>query len=218
MKDLLSNQEPNNPIVIPPVELKGNWAFWEQVILVGISVGVLNSLFSTVKDVVIAYLKQREGKHNHTLAIESITKIYDILQQLQAAIHSDSLCICKVSNGGEVPKNTSSLYITILYEVVEDPLYSVKEFWQQRPLSRQLFSLVDRTRKESVTYFNEDHDLEEIVKAEGMDNVVTIPLGQTEKEFFFLLVKYKVKNSFDLAYKEAKVLGFAAMLWKLLKK
>ncbi len=214
----------NNPetveaesIPLPTIEITPSLTFWEQALIVALGYGVVSTAINSLKEVVITKLTAHNHQLKYNQTIENIAKIYDNLQQIQVLTKSDGVCLCKVSNGGDIPKVTKPLFFTILYEIVEQPTFAVKHFWQQRPISKQIFNLVqDCFNGICCLDDSQQKDCAEIVAAEDLEALVTVPIGNNSKEFYFLLIKYKNKIAYTYGFSDSKLLGFIPILGTLL--
>ncbi|MGL6340345.1 MAG: hypothetical protein ACRC80_14550 [Waterburya sp.] len=214
----------NNPVVkeiepahSPSIEITPSFTFWEQAFLVAMGYGVVSTLVTSLKEIVITKLTNHSNQLKYNQTIENIAKIYDNLQQIQVLTKSDGVCLCKVSNGGDIPKVNKPVFMTILYEIVDQPSFAVKHFWQQRPISKQMFDLIQNCFKGICCLDDkEGKDYAEVISAEELEEVVTVPIGNNPKEFYFLLIKYKNKIAFSYGFTESKLLGFIPILGNLL--
>ncbi|MGL4568668.1 MAG: hypothetical protein ACRCU6_09115 [Fusobacteriaceae bacterium] len=211
--DTLSTQ--SEPTQVPVVEIHPEAGIWGNLLLLAFSVGAVNILIKSIADYAMEKMRTKKQVLKLSETLEDIAKIYDNLQQILNGQKADCVTMCKVTNGGDIPKVTTPLHITMLYEVTNQTIYSVKEFWQNRLVSKDLFEEIKKTYSGFQEYKKGDI-LEEIFDAEDLDNLIMAPIGSTDKEFYFIQIKYKNKIAFEMGYNEAKLIGFTTLIRNLM--
>lgn len=209
-----SSPGPANPST--KFELNPSFNFWENMVLAAISFGVASNLITSAKDIIINRLNKDKNTKRLTSTIEEIAHIYDTLQQIQMSSKCDSVCLCKLSNGGNIPKVSTQTFVTILYEIVDQTAYSVKNYWQKRSVNQEISQLIKETFKDFLYVDKKENLYKDIIEAEDLEYLISIPIGNSDREFYFVLLKYRARIAFEYGYSQPKIANFIPVLAKSL--
>lgn len=136
-----------------------------------------------------------------------VHEVYSILNTLLADTEADRILILKTTNGGGKPKPSGSLYSSVIYEVYENPLESIRKNWQKQKLDAAYINVLLEVDKHDYHWVNvstmEDGMLKDLYTATGIKKGLAIKLAEKEHEYIYMAVNFTEDVPEDAAFKES---------------
>lgn len=160
---------------------------WDQIIIALLTGGALSALINAGASII---KKKMEMRRPFEKAIKNINLIYHELSDLKNKIGCDRVIIYTTKNGGGIPRPGAHLYISILFETYNKPLYSIEEFWQDRIVDKGHINILsDLDEKQIITIKAKDME-EGILKnsfiAQNVKYSCKAKIKSTSENYFYL--------------------------------
>ena len=121
---------------------------------------------------------------------EAIHKTYYVLMNLLKKSNAKRILLLKTTNGGGRPQLSRKLYVSVMYEVYDDPLGSVKSDWQEQELDPQYLDLLFQMNKEGkLVVETEDLPagmLRNVYESQGIKQSYIYKIVEREKEYIYI--------------------------------
>lgn len=120
--------------------------------------------------------------------------IYDELNALKRRVGAGRVLLLYTSNGGGIPDAGKQIYCSILYEVTVDGLSAIKKDWQNMPTDEGYIQMLKEVimnkfwRGSPATM--KSGFLKDLYMSEKVDHSVVVPVYKTEKQFFYLSMRW----------------------------
>jgi hypothetical protein len=135
-----------------------------------------------------SFIAKRKIK-KFTNGLLDVGHLYDILQEIRAELNCDRILITKTTNGGGIPKVSTSVYATILHEVYDSIKDSIKNEWQQRPVDSfywQFLCNLVKAKKVILSVSEIDGELRKSYERHGHKKSYVIAIKSTEEMFIYM--------------------------------
>lgn len=145
------------------------------------------------------YKKRLEYKKESSIdrfhkTFENVHEVYKCLNQLAYHSKAGRAIIVKVEDGGGRPSANSHIHSTVLYEVFDSPLTSIKQYWQNVKVGeiyiKYVKEIYDNGRAEYLVDGLKPSDLKDLHVEHGTKYVESVFLMKTERYFLYLSVQY----------------------------
>lgn len=154
--------------------------------------------------------EKKEKDKAFTLIFEAINEVYHSMQVMLRECRANRILILKTTNGGGRPKLSGRLYSSVIYEVFEYPLSSVKDNWQNQQLDpsymRILYEANNSTDGRLIVKTDklENGILKDVYVGSNIKEAWIYRVLERETEFIYLSVNFteeqeetpKMKNLF----------------------
>ena len=168
--------------------------------------GILWALGGAVVTLVSFYFKRKESKLSDDLefeqgllsAVEKKNKVADELIALKTEIHAPRIIILKSENGGGIPRATDHVYLSVLDEVPDSNIHSIKHLVQKLPTDVAYNELIIKLVKEGgSTIFVKDMEdgiLKTFYQSEGIELSIVRPIVTLKDKFIYCSLAWKTTD------------------------
>lgn len=105
--------------------------------------------------ILVAMVAVLTNKKRHTSALHGIADVYEAMGEALSNSNIDRFVILYTENGGGKPNVGTQLYSSVLYELHDDKIESIKAKWQRMPLDQgyiELLTKIDRDEAGVMMY------------------------------------------------------------------
>ena len=158
---------------------------------------ILNSgaLLIILAGVVRFIVKYIDKKSSFNRVIPSISRIYDLMNQLVFETKANRALLMKTENNGGVPSLTSDLFSSVMYETTDYKMNLIKEDWQRRRLDGQYIKMLNNVvSSDNITKLETD-DMEcgilrDIYKVNKIKKSYIILIHRTNKKMVYFSLTF----------------------------
>ena len=141
--------------------------------------------------------KAYKKKHAFSKTIPSVHEVYSILNTIKGETDSNRAIILKAENGGGRPNLGSHLKSSVLYEVFDSPLESVRKLWQNQPLDEEYIKILnklivteDKKCVVEVSKLPKGSLLRENYEANNVKTSHVYEIAEREHSYLYLSINY----------------------------
>lgn len=139
-------------------------------------------------------LSKKFGGDPFRKMFQEVSQIYTSLSQIAFHCKAQRVLIVKVENGGDIPSSASTLHSSVLYEMFEQPLTSLKTDWQKVEVGEVYIKYVKEIyENESNVKLVRDiphSELKDLHTEHNTKKIMNYFLLRTQKYFMYLSVQF----------------------------
>lgn len=139
--------------------------------------------------------KKSAANKKFEAAIEKISKIYEVMNEIMVAADSSRVVLLRTTNGGGIPRPGCSLYSSIVYEVYSQDSEPIKLLWQSQLLDESYLDIISKTiSKKEIAVRTKDlkHGmLKSLYEKRGVVKSYVYSIAELPTEFLYLSVNIK---------------------------
>ena len=143
-----------------------------------------------------------------TRAITDMALVYDGMQDVMQTLGSDRCLLAYSSNGGGIPSAGNEAKCSILYEVKDRTLDSVRQNWQNVPLDQGYIKMLSQVVVNGSWHGTpeqlEPGFLRDMYETEEVGYAYIHEIAKTKKKFYYLAIRWskdaKVPTSFEIEH------------------
>jgi hypothetical protein len=167
------------------------------------TIGLLGILLTLMSSIVTMWFKHRldrkayEKKHAFSKTLPAVHEVYSILNTIKGETEASRVLILKAENGGGRPNLGSHLKSSVLYEVFDAPLETVRKLWQNQPLDEdyikvlnQLIITEEKKCMVNVAKLQKGSLLRDNYEANGVKYSHIYEIAEREHSYLYLSVNY----------------------------
>lgn len=140
-------------------------------------------------------MNQEKDIDTFTSLFKEIHKIYSILNNLQFHTGSSRVVIVKVEDSGGVPSLLTPLRSSVLYEVFNDPLPSIKSLWNGVRIGEPYIKILQELYQNGNVYYKisdipDNSELKDVHVEKKTKYVESFFLLRDEKFFMYVSIQF----------------------------
>lgn len=141
------------------------------------------------------YVKRRDVQKRERIpnVLKRVHEVYHILNVLLQETRAARVIILRAENGGSVPALGKALYSTIVYEVFDQPLGSIKRMWDRQELDEPYVRMLCDVATQGHYTIKTDKIagmLHNLYVTGGVDHSEVFALQAEEGAFFYLSMNF----------------------------
>jgi len=153
---------------------------------------------------------------HHRSVFQKVNAIYTALQTVMNQVGALRVCVVKSENNGGRPQPGTSIFLTMLYEVWDNPTVSIKTYWQRREIDQSytsaLAQLVSSHESSIVTAKLVDGTpLKDTYEVFGVGQSCSFELGSTFLSYYFMSIHFAKEQTLTPTQREAIRLAVAEL-------
>lgn len=150
--------------------------------------------------------KDRKSKNNLPKVLSGIHEVYHLIGVILRETSANRVLINRIENGGDIPRIGKDLYESIVYEVNDSALSSIKEAWQRQLIDeaqvRVLMDVAEKGNKLVNTEKLPTCNLKDNYNAGGVAYADKYVIHTEEGLFFYLCIHFRDKPEIDSRYRD----------------
>lgn len=141
-------------------------------------------------------IKFMDNKSSFDRVIPSISKIYDLMNELVYETKANRALLLKTENNGGVPSLTSDLFSSVMYETTDNNIGLIKSDWQRRRLDGQYIKMLNHIiSQDGITKIQTnkigDGILKDVYTLDGINKTYLILIHRTNKKMIYFSLNFK---------------------------
>lgn len=139
---IIQQPAPTSPTVV--VQQQPGLTFVEQLLIACVAGGVLTTISVKFIDLVKSWVDNRNVGQKIYSVFLKVGEIYDQIERLKADLDAARVMVVRTHNGGDIPKVTTPLFASVLYEVYDGDYEPIKEFWNNREVNHEFIEVLKK--------------------------------------------------------------------------
>jgi hypothetical protein len=164
---------------------------------------ITGGTFKSIVDYII-YRKRSNDKYERLF--DNIHRIYKVLHYIKNHSEAKRVVIIKNQNGGGIPTVDSVITSTLLYEVYDHPLRSLKKIWRNQKVDEVYMKMARRIYTNGSAMVDipnlQDSILKDLYAREGVTYVEQYKICIKNNSFIYMSVHYDRKPTIDSSHRD----------------
>lgn len=171
---------------------------------------------SAFKSLVDYLIERSRQKKVFEVLFNSIHEVYIHLTDLKNHTSAKRVIIVKNEDSGEPPDISSMLVSTALYEVVDNPLKSLKKDWMKQRADRYYSEMLGDVYKNDRTLIEvkemKDSWFKDMLKSEEIVYIENISLYKSDRSFMYVSLHFDEEPQIDAIHRNSSRIAVRRLL------
>ena len=159
------------------------------------------------------YTTKAKKKKKFTSGLAEQQTIYSLLQAILTETPADRVMIIKTENGGGIPSHKNPVYMSVMYEVYQNPMRAILEEMQRvRAGSAYIDLILQLADQSKVTYETQNMPaglLRDINETDGIQSGQKHYINNNEKAFYYLSISSRQEQALMETPQARRVIALA---------